>query len=271
MPDVNEPNYLRDVQYRDASNLNARIELHRRFSTNPVRWTTWVFDQLRLPSAGRILELGCGPALLWRANLGRIPQGWEITLSDFSPGMLEEARRYLGAHASRFYFREIDAQAIPYADGMFDGVIANHMLYHIPDRPKALAEIARVLAPGGIFYAATNGSRHLGRVGELIGSVDADAQRMWTAGVASPTDFTLENGADQLEPFFATVAMRRYQNDLRVTEAEPLVDYILSTRLARPLAGKRAQLAALIQRELAAQGAIFIATDTGMFQAIRGR
>src|SRR5579862_8181957 len=124
MADFNDPRYLREEQYRDASNLNARIELHRRFGTNATKWNTWIFDQFRLPAAGRILELGCGPGLLWQANLERIPRGWEVTLSDFSPGMLAEARRNLGEHADRFYFREVDAQAIPYADGAFEGVIA---------------------------------------------------------------------------------------------------------------------------------------------------
>jgi SAM-dependent methyltransferase len=269
MPDIDDPNYLRDQQYRDASNLNARIELHRRFGTNPVKWTTWVFDQLRLPAAGRILELGCGPAVLWRANRERIPHGWEITLSDFSPGMLEEARGALGPHASRYHFREIDAQAIPYADGSFDGVIANHMLYHVPDRPRALGEIARVLKPGGVLYTATNGHGHLTKIGELVGSVDADALKICTAGADSIAGFTLENGTDQLRPFFAAVAMRHYKNELRVTEAEPLVEYILSTRVAELLTGKRTQLTDLIQHELAAHGAITLTADTGMFQAIK--
>jgi len=78
-------------QYRDASNLNARIALHRRFSTNKAGWTRWVFDQLALPQECAILELGCGPADLWQQNAGCIPEGWHITLSDFSPGMVEKA------------------------------------------------------------------------------------------------------------------------------------------------------------------------------------
>ncbi|HEX6122547.1 MAG TPA: class I SAM-dependent methyltransferase, partial [Ktedonobacterales bacterium] len=217
MPDRTDPAYLRGEQYRDASKLNARINIYR-FSTNPVAWHRWVFEQFRLPAAGRILELGCGPATLWAENLERIPRGWDITLADFSPGMLEAARRALGPYESYFRYQEMDAQAIPFADRTLDGVIANHMLYHVPDRPRALREIARVLKPGGLLYAATNGQGHLTKIGELIGQVDPAALDAWHAGVDSDADFTLENGAGQLAPYFASVAKRRYRSELRVTE-----------------------------------------------------
>ncbi len=76
-------------QYQDASNLDARIALHTRFSRNHVAWFPWVLDRLTLPEGARVLELGCGPAKLWRENLDRIPD-WNITLTDLSPGMVAE-------------------------------------------------------------------------------------------------------------------------------------------------------------------------------------
>ena len=51
-------------QYRNAANLDARIDLHSRFSTNPLNWYRWLFDHLALPEGARVLELGCGPAKL---------------------------------------------------------------------------------------------------------------------------------------------------------------------------------------------------------------
>src|SRR5262245_7806534 len=122
--------YLLNEQYRNASNLNARIELHRRFSTNAYGWHRWVFDHFRLPPEARVLELGCGPGELWRENADRIPEGWEVTLADLSPGMLAAARRSLRDLLRSFAFAEVDAQSIPFPDACFDGVIANHMLYH---------------------------------------------------------------------------------------------------------------------------------------------
>ena len=85
--------YLLNNQYRDAANLNARINLHTRFTTNPYDWFRFIFDHFTLPDNATLVELGCGPGMLWVRNLERIPPCWDITLSDFSPGMLEEAQK----------------------------------------------------------------------------------------------------------------------------------------------------------------------------------
>lgn len=69
-------------QYRTSVNLDARMALHARFSTNPYPWMRWVFDHFALPAECRVLELGCGTGALWAANRERIPAGWDITLSD---------------------------------------------------------------------------------------------------------------------------------------------------------------------------------------------
>jgi ubiquinone/menaquinone biosynthesis C-methylase UbiE len=154
--------YLKNDQYRDSSNLDARASIHQRFSTNSYGWFRWVFDVLvKLPENARILELGCGNGLLWKENASRIPAGWNITLSDFSSGMLDAAWRNLVVTGHAFQFKEIDAQSIPYEDETFDAVIANHMLYHVPDRPKGIAEIRRVLKPGGCLFATTVGKDHM--------------------------------------------------------------------------------------------------------------
>jgi hypothetical protein len=79
---LSDSTYLREQQYKDASNLNARIELHRRFSTNRYSLFRWIFDHLlaALGPEARILDVGCGPAQLWKRNLDRLPPGWQITL-----------------------------------------------------------------------------------------------------------------------------------------------------------------------------------------------
>ncbi len=66
----------------------------------------------------------------------RIPSTWDITLSDLSSGMLDSAWRNLVVTGRNYKFKEIDAQEIPFEDETFDAVIANHMLYHVPDRAK---------------------------------------------------------------------------------------------------------------------------------------
>jgi ubiquinone/menaquinone biosynthesis C-methylase UbiE len=184
------------AQYPDASNLNARTQLHQRYSTHLHDWQEWVYDQLDLPLSLRILELGCGPGYLRQRNLARIPKGCKITLSDFSPGMSAEARQNLSCQdlaysRCSFCFVVHDAQAVPFSDATFDTVLANHMFYHVPDRAQAFSEIRRVLDPGGRFYAATNDQAHMRELQELHERSEADAGRRIGA-VTAP--FTLENG-----------------------------------------------------------------------------
>lgn len=256
--------YLLTEQYQDAANLNARIALHERFSTNPYGWQRWVFDRLDPPAEGRILELGCGPGDLWLENLQRIPATWGITLSDLSPGMVEEAQRNLGASGRQFACALLDAQAIPCADGSFDAVIANHMLYHVPDRERAFAEIRRVLRPRGRFYAATNSRESMPELSELLGKLGVPA-----APQRSVLNFNLENGREQLARWFAGVTLHRYDDALVVTEAEPLIAYVLSTSSLRGVGVERTALRELVEGELARHGTIRISKDTGLFAARR--
>jgi SAM-dependent methyltransferase len=261
---VADQEYLRNEQYRDASNLNARSELHRRFSTNPYGWHRWVLDQIHLPPAARLLELGCGPGDLWRETGAQAPEGWQVTLADLSLGMLQAARQNLGRGRAQFTLAEADAQAIPFPDASFDGVIANHMLYHVPDREKALAEIRRVLRPGGRFYAATNGRAHMREVREWVQRWVPDTQR-WSFA------FSLESGQPQLERWFPSVTLHRYEDMLVVTEAAPLIAYVRSGYAGTAVSGDRlAQLAAFVRQELATHGAIRITKEVGLFEAWGG-
>ena len=132
-----------EEQYRTDANLNARIALHARFSTNPG-WSQWLFDHEAPPSGARLLEVGCGPATtLWGANLERIDPSWKLTLADFSPGMIEAARDLLGDRAD---YVVADAQDLPFDDGGFQRVFTGHFYGHLEpwERELFLAEARRV-------------------------------------------------------------------------------------------------------------------------------
>lgn len=265
MPRLNDQNYLRTEQYADARNLNARIRIHQEFSTNPYGWMRWVFDRLDLPPQARVLELGCGPGDLWRENAARIPAGWEVILSDFSPGMLAQAQENLSSLGRGFRFEVIDAQSIPYAGEAFDAVIANHFLYHVPDRAKAIGEMRRVLKPGGRLFAATVGENHLRELPALVWRFDPQAEVI-VHGTDFP--FSLENGAAQLGAYFSQVELHHYPDELRITDAETLTDYILSSTRFQREANPRQPLKAFIAQELTAnEGLITIHKDSGMFVA----
>jgi ubiquinone/menaquinone biosynthesis C-methylase UbiE len=262
-------------KYRDGSNLNARIALHEHFSTNAYGWTRWMFDRLELPPDGRVLEIGCGTGKLWADNLNRIPNGWDVTLTDASPGMLREAENNLDG-SQHLCFRVADARELPFEDGCFDGVVINFVLHHVQERWRAISEAARVLKRGGTLYAATSGRRHLREMNWMMQVLDPSHHDDGLADRIS--NFSLETGAEQLSAHFPEISLRHYEDALVVTEAKPLVDYALSAMTVQeatarlPVAELRARVSRLtsdLDRELASQGEIRISKHTGMFVARR--
>ena len=266
MSKFTDQNYLKTDQYKDPTNLNARAAIHQLFSTNPYGWFNWVFDPLKkLPADAKILELGCGPAYMWKECANRVPSTWDITLSDLSSGMLDSAWRNLVVTGRNYKFKEIDAQEIPFEDETFDAVIANHMLYHVPDRPKAIAEIKRVLKTGGHFFATTVGDNHLKEITDWFRQIHKS--EVWDS---FSNLFTLENGLSQLEPFFANVTVSRYEDNLHVTELEPLIAFFRSGVRAGELSDDEfAKLGFDLEKELKEQGKIFIRKDSGLFEATK--
>jgi ubiquinone/menaquinone biosynthesis C-methylase UbiE len=267
MPKFNDQTYLKNDQYRDASNLNARLALHQRFSTNPQGWFPWIFETLEaLPARARVLELGCGTGSLWSTWAERIPSGWSITLSDFSEGMLKNAWSNLVIIGRGFKFEQIDAQSIPYPDESFEIVIANHMLYHVPDRQKALAEIRRVLKPGGFLVATTVGEDHLKEMSGWFEHINADMDLS-----TGKNPFTLENGQAQLAPFFSQVEIRRYEDNLRISEVPALMAYLRSSSMQAADASdsQLQELEQELERELDLKGEIFVTKDSGLFLATK--
>jgi SAM-dependent methyltransferase len=264
MSRYSDQDYLRSKQYKDAAKLNARIALHRRFSTNPQNFYRWIFDHLHLEARQHILELGCGSGDLWRDNLDRLPAGCQITLTDFSSGMLSQARMNLAQSRSDINFVNLDAQHIPFRTEHFDIVIANFMIYHIPDRSMALSDIHRVLKPEGHLFAATNGEGHLRELRELVQKIAPDSLREHPA-----TAFNLENGTALLSRFFSKVRIHRFEDSLLVTEVQPLVSYIRSMDYSPEIDKRPEQVAQLIESRIQEQGALFIHKSPGMFEAIR--
>jgi ubiquinone/menaquinone biosynthesis C-methylase UbiE len=255
-------------QYANATNLDARINLHRRYSTNQYGWSAWVFDQMRLASNQRILEVGCGSGQLWIDNKDRVPSNLSLILTDLSEGMLAEARARLTPAVGDLTYAVADAEKLPFEAHLMDTVIANHMLYHVPHIEVALAEIRRVLKPVGTLYCTTNGERYMAEIGELLAAFDEriDYRHRFVLG------FTLQNGPALLSKHFDLVEVRPYADSLAVTSADDLINYVLSTgsisNATELLQGGR--LAAFkeeMEKQIAAKGSIQISKESGMLVA----
>ena len=246
-------------QYSDSKNLSARATLHARFSTNPKGWVNWLFEQFELRGASSILELGAGPGAMWRDRLTSIPADCRLVLSDSSRGMVSEAKGML--QDERIAFELMDAQAIPFADDTFDCVIANHMLYHVPDLGAALSGIARVLKPGGKLYAATNGSGHMRELHDIIRRFVPDFRRM-------SESFTLDGGAAMLQEHFTDVVLRRYDDALVVPDASALSAYVRSMgSLSGTAEEELSDMDLAISEKIERHGHVKISKDAGVFIA----
>lgn len=257
--------FLLSEQYQNASKLGARIKLHEQFSTNTYSWFLWVFDTINLPPICRILELGCGPGDLWLENINRIPKGWDITLSDLSIGMIQQAVQTLSNQSHLFKFTIVDVQRIPYPDLSFDAVIANHMFYHVPDRQKALEEIQRVTKKEGLFFAATVGDKHMKELPELVARFDPNLVNKHDE---EKNEFTLESGYDQLIKSFPDVKIFRQESNLHITKSEPLVNYVLSSFRLGVGEERREEFKKFIEFEMSSNnGFIRIMKDNGIFVA----
>jgi len=223
----NRQTYLLSSQYKNADNLKARIALHENFGNEKVDFHHWLFEKIDIPGNARILEIGSGSARIWLKNKRNIPKNWQIILSDFSSGMLAEAQRNVAEIKHKFSFRKIDIQYIPFENSSFDMLMANHMLYHVPDIDKALAEVKRVLKDEGKFYAATNGNGHMLELNQFL-LYAAKLLPNDTVYKINRKKFSLESGKAAIKKHFDNVEIFPFNNYLIIDKAEPLFAYIMS-------------------------------------------
>ena len=212
------------MQYKNATNISARIRLHRDYSVNQEGWFPWLFSNLHLKPGMKILELGAGNGALWSQNIAKVSKNVTIVLSDISEGILADARKTIGDHP-QFQYSVFNAQKIPFADNTFDLVIANHMLFYCDDIPKALQEVRRVLKSGATFICSTYSQKHMHEITDLVQNYNANI-------VLSSTKlyerFGLDNGRQILKPYFKDISCHKYQDAIELSDSMPIISYILS-------------------------------------------
>jgi ubiquinone/menaquinone biosynthesis C-methylase UbiE len=209
-------------QYASSKNLESRMSIYQ-YSTDAKTFSKWLAEQIVPRNNVKILELGCGTGNLWQ-DLKDSFRNCEIILSDFSAGMLEKSKGNLGEDA--FSYELIDFHNIPYPGQTFDVMISNHNLYHAIDLKKVLSEISRVMKDGGVFYSTTNSVEHLAGLRELINIAD---DSIWP-NIVLTSNFGAETGIEILSGYFQYTDRRFYQNELRITDFAPIIDYFMSVR-----------------------------------------
>ena len=260
---LRDPDYLQNVAYSDSSKLGARVAFWQKYGGDGrEQYGGGLIKGLSLPPGAKILEVGCGTGELWNILGDDIRSDWVVTLTDLSQGMIDDTKARLAELLPSAEFQVADVQDLPFAADSFDVVIANYMLYHLPDVAIGIAEIARVLRPTGTLYASTNAERHLQEVREAqqrfsLETVETDD----TIGHTSA--FALENGGELLDRSFADVTSHRHDDTIDVDIADDLMSYLQS--MAAPLDSDslRAHIDGVIDRD----GAFKITRSTGYFTA----
>ena len=171
-------------QYRSPERLETRISV---WQPGPDGRTPQdvALSLLTAAAPARLLEVGCGTGALAARCVAEL--GCEVVALDASAEMVH-ATQARGIHAMTG-----DVQELPFPDGAFDCAVAAWMLYHVPDLDRGVAELARVLRPGGRLVAITNGRGSLAELYDLAGGERRDST------------FSSENGADVLGRHFARV------------------------------------------------------------------
>lgn len=204
---LNDPQAVREEYASERGLVGRRAAYQYASGPNAVEMA---FAAIAEAAPTRVLEVGGGPGEL--AARVQDELGASVVALDISERMVELTRaRGVEAIVG-------DAQELPFADGEFDLAIAAWMLYHVPDVPRALDELARVVRPGGRLVAVTNSVDHLREIRELIG-----VPRTFYP-------FSGENGEEQLRARFSSVERREAGGEIRFPDRESVIAYIQATR-----------------------------------------
>lgn len=213
---LNDPAVVRD-EYASEVGLQARRSIYETREGPDAREE--LFAAIAEAAPRRVLEVGPGPGELAERLASELEA--VVVAVDVSPRMVELARAR-GVDA-----RLGDVQKLPFDDESFDCVVAAWMLYHVPEVKRALAEISRVLRPGGRLVAVTNSERHLAEMRVLAG-IDMRGQ----------VAFSRENGEAQLRPHFAHVERRDVDAWVTFRDADAVREYVRSMVTMRHRAGE---------------------------------
>ncbi|MEN3309663.1 MAG: hypothetical protein V7603_5865 [Micromonosporaceae bacterium] len=248
--DLTDRTVLTTREYANPERLNARVALYD--YQYPPHDIAGAAVRLLHDAPGPVLDVGCGPGRYVAALRADRPDR-PVFAADLSMGMLLAAGRPALV---------ADAAALPVRTGSLGAVLAMHMLYHVPEPEAALAELARVRAPGGTVLIATNGradkvqvrALHADVVRELTGTpVSRDVSRR----------FRLEEGERLVRRLFRSVERIDFRGTIVAPDPEPVLRWLGSMSgpdiTPEVLDAVRDRIAAVIARE----GAFRFGTHAG--------
>ena len=215
MPELDDPTFVR-AQYAAEHNLAARKAAYADANVEGPDPRDVLWEAIVEARPARVLEVGGGEGELAERIVRELEA--ELVAIDQSERMVE-IQRAKGVDA-----RVGDVQQLAFRDGEFDLAVAAWMLYHVPDVERALAELARVLRPGGRLVTVTNAFDHLQELHELAGDDRAGRASLFLA----------ENGEQALGRHFARVERRDAHGWVTMDDAT-IRRYAQSWHVLRPI------------------------------------
>jgi len=175
-------------EFASEERLEVRNAIYRQLIEG-VDAESVAFDAVAERRPQRVLDVGCGLGEFGQRVQDELAA--EVVAIDLSPRMVALSRqRGLDARVG-------DIEHLELEDASFDCVVANWVLYHVPDLERGLRELVRVLEPGGRLVAGTLGDGNLREVWELLGEQAVSRSKFWS-----------ENGEGILARHFARVERR---------------------------------------------------------------
>ncbi|MCR4939708.1 MAG: class I SAM-dependent methyltransferase [Treponemataceae bacterium] len=246
-------------QYKTSKGLDTRISFHDKYSTNLQGYGNWIVSNYDIFDGMTVLEIGCGTGSIWMGRDNLLDIIGKLLLTDFSEGMLNTARENVG-NKSNIEYRVADIQDLPFGDNSFDMVIANSMLYHVPDIDKGINEVRRVLKNEGVFYCATLGENNF--LEQLAEWFSLSGENF------NPNhNFTMQNGKEKLRTAFSDIEARFYKDSLHVTDIDDLVNYLRSLASLKALNDIPFERLKEIITEHSVNGVVDLPKEYGMFLA----
>ncbi|HKB07582.1 MAG TPA: methyltransferase domain-containing protein [Candidatus Polarisedimenticolia bacterium] len=144
---------MTDINARFIGSIPENYDRH----LGPVLFEPYARDlarRLDLKAGGRVLEIACGTGIVTRHLLDRLPPKGRLVATDLNEPMIQHARGKM-PDAKGIEWKQADACALPFEDASFDAVVCQFGLMFVPDKPAAMKEARRVLAPGGTCLLST--------------------------------------------------------------------------------------------------------------------
>lgn len=221
-------------QYANDKNLKIRQDIHSRYSVPSVQFPEWVLSRVEWRGDERVLDVGCGAGSYYDRIRDSMP-GVRYVGIDIEAGMLDNhSARHANAGMS---LATADVQDLPFPDASFDVIMANHMLYHVPNIERALDECRRVLKPDGVLIAAANSANTMPEFNALyrraIMLLSSPGKIQSGSSAIPRSSFTLENGTLLLARHFYAVVRHDLPGALVFKAVEPVMDYLGTWRSMR--------------------------------------